>query len=284
VSGGRPTTMLVARPAESASERRVWARYRPWLNGPLGRLGRYVWNVKPEAQWYLVEALSSARGQRGLRDDYEAKQNLLSHFAGVLAAFRYVGDVTQDEEHAWYRKMLVALGYEPPEPAPAGVSQAIYVGDPEKRPTPPPPENAPVFVRSHPGPDQEFEVHGGRLRIIAVEVYDVAVVLRWTASPEPDLSLAFPDEAAALESDLAGLEDWAADDLRRKGEHKFRTMRLYRFDLADDVGTEHLQHGRSHGGGGGVMSGEAEFRPAPPPTASALVLSWLDLQVELPLT
>jgi hypothetical protein len=48
----------------------------------------------------------------GIRDDYEAKQNGLSHFAGVLAAFRYMGDITQDEEHAWYRKMLVALGYE----------------------------------------------------------------------------------------------------------------------------------------------------------------------------
>jgi len=255
-----------------------------WKSGGLIPPGRYVWDVKPEAQWYLVEALSDARGLRGVRDDYETKQNQLSHFAGVLAAFRYVGDLTQDEEHTWYRKMLVALGYEPPDPAPPGVSQAIYVGDPEKRPAPPPPEHAPVFVRSHPGPDQEFEVHGGKLRVISIEVYDTAVVVRWRASPEPDLSSAFPGETADLERDLAGLEDWAADELRRKGEQTFRSMRLYRFNLADDVGTEYFPRGGGNGGRRGVISGEVEFRPAPPPTASTLVLSWLDLQVQLPLS
>ena len=72
--------------------------------------------MKAEAQWYLVEQLSMARGLLGIRDDYEAKQNAMAHFAGVLAAFRYVEDLTQDEEHAWYRRMLVAMGYEPLEP------------------------------------------------------------------------------------------------------------------------------------------------------------------------
>jgi len=91
----------------------------------------------------LVEALSRASGHLGLRDDYEFKQRELSHFAGVLAAFRYIGDVTQEEEHDWYRKMLVALGYDTPDPAPPGVAQAIYVGDPKKRPPPSPPETQP---------------------------------------------------------------------------------------------------------------------------------------------
>jgi hypothetical protein len=207
----------------------------------------------------------------------------LSHFAGVLAAFRYVGDLTQEEEHAWYRKMLVALGYELPDPAPPGAARAIYVGDPTKRPLLQSPEHSPAFLRSHPGPDQEFEVFGGRFRIMSVEIYDISIVLRWRASPEPDISLAFPGESAELERDLAGLEDWAAVDLRNKAEHKLRMRRLYRFNLTDDVGTKYFPQGHRHGGGPGVMSGEAEFRPSPPPTASSLGLSWLNLQVAVPL-
>jgi hypothetical protein len=37
---------------------------------------------------------------------------MLSHFAGVLAGFRYQGLITQTEEEAWYRKMVSALGWE----------------------------------------------------------------------------------------------------------------------------------------------------------------------------
>ena len=239
--------------------------------------------MKPEVQWYLVETLARARGNLGIRDDYESKQRELSHFAGVMAAFRYQGDVTQEEEHDWYRKMLVALGYEAPDPPPPGVSQAIYLGDPEKRPPPTPAEITPTFIRSHPGPDQEFEVFGGRLRIIAIEVYDVAAVSRWRVSPEPDITMAFPDESIALELDLVGLEDWAADDLRMKAHQMLRMRRLYRFELTDDVGTDYVQRGLHHGGGAGVMSGEAEFRPAPPDTASILTFSWVNLKVPVAL-
>jgi len=144
--------------------------------------------------------------------------------------------------------------------------------------------HSPAFIRSHPGPNQEFEVFGGQLRIISIEVYDIAVVIRWRASPEPDIARAFPSESAELERDLAGLEDWAADDLRMKAQQRLRMMRLYRFELKDDVGTEYVQRGQQHGGGGGgVMSGEAEFRPAPPPAASTLTFSWLNLRVPVPL-
>ena len=236
--------------------------------------------MEAEAQWYLVEALSSARGHLGIRDDYEAKQNQLSHFAGVLAGFRYLGFITQEEEQAWYRKMLVALGYEPPDPAPPGVSRAIYVGDPAKRPPRPQPQSAPVFIRSRPGPNEEFEVHGGKLRVIAVEFYDSAVAIRWRVSPQPDVASAFPDEAAALEQDLIGLEEWAAEDLRQKGHQKLGMMRLYRFGLTDDLGTSYVPMGSRHGGGPSGMTGEAEFH-APSPEASLLVFSWLGLEVPI---
>jgi hypothetical protein len=242
--------------------------------------------VKAEAQWYLVEQLSMARGLLGVRDDYEAKQNALAHFAGVLAAFRYVEDLSQDEEHAWYRRMLVAMGYEPPESPPAGTAQAIYLGDPAKRPVlPSQPDIAPTFVRSQSGPDDEFEIYGGRLRVISIEIYDSVVAVRWRVSPEPDIALAFPQESVALEQDLEGLEDWAVDDLRAKGRHRLRTMRLYRrFVLTDEVGTSYTPKGSSSGGSDQEMTGEVRFQPSVPSTASRMALSWLGLAVPIPLT
>jgi hypothetical protein len=238
--------------------------------------------VKPEAQWYLVEELSRARGHLGIRDDYESKQRQLSHFAGVLAGFRYLGVVTQEEEQDWYRRMLIALGYEVPDPSPPGVSQSTYVGDPAKRPRRPEPRSAPAFIRSQPGPDQEFEIHGGKLRVIAVEFYDSGIAIRWRVSSQPDLGSVFPDEVGALERDLIDLEEWAADDLRRKGYHQLEMMRLYKFDLRDDLGTSYIQMGSSHGGGPNGTAGEAQFQ-LPPPEASALVFSWLGLDVPIPL-
>lgn len=238
--------------------------------------------MKPEAQWYLVEALANARGQLGIRDDYEAKQRQLSHFVGVLAAFRYLGAVTQEEEHDWYRRMLVALGYEPPDPVSPGVSRAIYVGDPATRPPQPEPRNAPAFIRSQPGPDEEFEVHGGKLRVVAVEFYDSAIAVRWRVSPQPDIASAFPDEAAALEQDLIGLEGWAAEDLRQNGHQRLAMMRLYKFGLRDDLGKSYVQMGARHSGGPSGMTGEVEFQ-APPLEASLLWFSWLGLEVAIPL-
>jgi hypothetical protein len=66
----------------------------------------------------------------------------------------------------------------------------------------------PRFVRSVPGPDAEYELRGGRLRIMAVEVYDTMVSIRWRSAPEPDVSAMFPDEAAQLAHDVEGTEAW----------------------------------------------------------------------------
>ena len=184
-------------------------------------LRHIVASVKREAQWYLVEALSRARGHRGIRDGYEAKQAQLKHFAGVLAGFRYLGAVTQDEEQDWYSRMLLALGYE--LLAPPGASRAVYLSDPAKRPPVPQARNVPEFIRSQPGPDQEFEIHGGKLRVIAVEFYDSVVAIRW-----PDAgngALPSPEPAAKgqifLFSDVQkvqfGSKRWSVDGLSVKG-------------------------------------------------------------------
>ena len=244
---------------------------------------QYCSSVKPEAQWYLVETLSNARGRLGLHDDYEAKRNQLSRFAGALAAFRYLGSVTQQEEEDWNRRMCVALGYEVPESPPSSASGSIYVLDHSKPHLPQPP-SAPVFIRSQSGPNQEFEIHGGKLWILAVEFYDSATMIKFRVSPEPGIASVFSEEAAALERDLVGLEDWAAEDLRKKAHDTLATMRLYSFGLRDDLGTSYAQLGlRLHNVGfPSGMTGEAEYQ-APLPEASLLVFSWLGLEVPIPM-
>ena len=238
--------------------------------------------MESEIQWFLVEELSQARAHLGLRNDFEAKQRQLTHFGGVLAAFRYSGSITQDEQNTWNRKMLAALGYELSDPAPAGVAQAIYVGDPAKRQSQPKVQSAAVFIRSQPGPDREFEVHGGKLRVISLEFYDSMVSVRWRVSPPPDITSAFPAETSAIEEDIVGLEDWAAEELRRKGHQKLSMMRLYHFGLSDDLGTNYVPLGLRHGSSSIGTAGEVEFQ-APPKEASELSFSWLDLDVRIPL-
>jgi hypothetical protein len=101
--------------------------------------------------------------------------------------------------------VLEALGYELPDRASRGVSQSIYVGDPAKRAPRPQPRSVPVFIRSQPGPNQEFEIRGGKLRVIAVEFYDSAVAISWRVLPPPDVVSVFPGEVAALERDVIGV-------------------------------------------------------------------------------
>ena len=67
-------------------------------------------------------------------------------------------------------------------------------------------------------------------------------------------------------------------DLRQKGHETLAMMRLYKFGLQDDLGTSYAELGSSYGGNESDMTGEAEFQ-APPPEASALVFSWMGLEV-----
>jgi hypothetical protein len=239
--------------------------------------------MKPEAQWYLVDALARVRALLGVQDDLQAKRAHMSHFAGVLAGFRYLGVVTQDEETVWNHKMLATLGLVGPDPPPPGFNQAVFVGDPERAPAPHDVSRHPLFVRSIPGPDQEFDVHGGRIRVITVEIFDTAVSVRWRVAPLPDISLAFPEEAAALESDMAGLEEGPKRLLRKDANRLMGSMRLYQFSLVDDIGTAYRPQGGGHGGGTRETTGEARFEPAPPSSASRLTLTWLGLQIQLPI-
>jgi hypothetical protein len=167
-----------------------------------------VFSVKASAQWYLVEMLYRARARFDVIDSHQTRRDQLSHFAGILAAFRYMGDLAQDEEHDWGNRMRTALGPEVYDVGPPGPSRAVCVGELANGPDRQQLERDPEFIRSMPGPDREFDVHGGRIRIIALDFYDSVLAVRWRVSPHPEVTSVFPDEADALELDLVGLEDW----------------------------------------------------------------------------
>ena len=83
------------------------------------------------------------------------------------------------------------------------------------------------FVRSLSVPDVEHERHGGRLRVMGVDVYKLMVNVRWGIAPRPDLTAAFPQEAAQLSHDLEGLDASVAENLRNKAEGQLRNCLLY---------------------------------------------------------
>ena len=241
--------------------------------------------MKQEVQWYLVEALIRARGLAGLDDIAQQRSGVLAQFGGTLEAFRYLDAVSQDEVTDWNNRMLVALGLVPPEPLPPGrgaVARIGWIGDGEPPVYVPPTPSQ--FVRQVLGPDQEFEVFGGRLRVLAVEVYADCLAIRWRAAPEPDIRAAFPEETAALERDIEGTDEWAADVLRTRGAHQLAMRRMWAFELADDVGTEYMRRGWNSGSGGNGTSGGSEFTPAPPASATRVTLRWLGTTIDIPLS
>jgi hypothetical protein len=235
--------------------------------------------VRQEVQWYLAEQLANARAIKCTR--MENRDRTMASFSGALAALRYVDELTSDEESDWSERMRLALditanrlvirrtGMDELRPVP----RSLVVNKPYPR-----------FVRSIPGPEAEYECFGGQVRIIAVEVYDTTVSIRWRAAPEPDLWAAFPEDASQLAHDVEGTDAWAAEHLKVKAERGMRGFRLYNFELADNVGTEYHSSGGGHQGGGNEATGEARFIPAPPTSASMLTITLLDLAVDIPLS
>jgi hypothetical protein len=249
--------------------------------------------MRPEAEWLLIENVASARVQRGSVDEAE-KQRLLTYHHGVLQGFRYLGAITSEEQSAWSIKMVDALGLNPP--GAVGVTQVVEPSLPipksgAARPPAPVPgwssptrASRPRFLRYQAGPVGESSLHGGLLRVIAIEIYDTLTVVRWAASQEPDFSLVFPDEVAALEADVADLEVWAADELRKKTKQRLRMHRLFDFGLADDVSTGYIASGHRWGSGPEGATGEASFVPTVPLSAKTLTLEWFDLAIDIPLS
>jgi hypothetical protein len=239
-----------------------------------------VVGVRQEVQWYLAEALANVRAMKDIPQIEQRSDVVMASFSSGLAALRYVNELTDDEEQDWADRMRLALGI-------TANRIAVRIADDGEPPAvmPAEPRNVPFprFVRSIPGPDAEYDLYGGLLRIVAVEIYDTMVNVRWRAAPEPDVFAAFPDEPAQLAHDVEGTDAWAAEELKKKAEKRFRTFRLYNFGLTDDVGTGYHSTGGGRGSHGNGTTGEVNFSPAPPANASVLTITLLDVEVEIPL-
>ena len=220
---------------------------------------------------------------RPIRDSF-TRRHELSHFAGVLAGFRYQGLVTQSEEESWYRKMVVALGWTPPDPPPAGMAQAIRLEGDDLPSVPELDLHEPAILRSLPGSqDVVGDYHGSSFSVTGVNICDTRTVVEWRASPEPDVASLFREDFDALEAELDGIDAWAADELRKKSREAFIRGKVYIFQLADDIGTQY--QGTRHMGhyGSDVATGAVTFKPSVPETASELLVSWHEAGVSVPL-
>jgi hypothetical protein len=243
--------------------------------------------VEQSTKWYLIEAVSSARISRLHRPDVESRRASFNWFSGALSGLLYVNAIDREEQAIWTDKMLVALGFTPPERREADGRNhfipLIYLGDGDP-PNPPASLGQPsVLLRSVPGPDTDYEFHGGLFRLVAIEIFTEKIVARWRTNMPPVISELFPEQMAALESDLEGLEEWAAAELRRKAERHLESLPLYRFSLSDDLGTDYKAEGHGRGNRFGVMEGSQTFTPRPPHTAWILTLVWHDLDIEISL-
>ncbi len=273
----------MGRSGEVESVRSHWVVERTENRSPY-----YRRTVDEPIRWYLIEAVANARADPFAKTDYDHKQRIASHFAGALAALRYQESITQDEESAWYRKMLLGLGYDLPEPPPSGVASFVYLGDPEKRPEPPDVSEPTNLVQTIRGSGRVIDFHGGKLRIERVEVFDDAVVIHWDVTPDLDIWQAFPVEAAELEVDLEEVADeWAVDELREKATRRMALL-LRNSELTDDAGTTYRMAGSSRRGSWNVVAGShadghVVFRPAPTTGARRLKWTWLSTTLEIPL-
>jgi hypothetical protein len=252
---------------------------------------RTIEAVEQSTKWYLIDAVAGARAQRHMRPDLESRRATFQSFSGTLSGLLYVEAIDREEQYLWAGKMLTALDFAVPErpsskTTPTGTSMTMpltYLGDGD------PPEPPPVvhpkshLLQSVPGPETDFPFHGSLFRVDLVEIYTSSVDVSWRLTGSPIVAEIFPKEMAELEVDLEGLDDWAADELRRKAESQLERWGLYKFTLSDDLGTVYEPYGPNRGNRFGVMEGHQAFKPTPPHTAWSLTLGWHDLQIEISL-
>ena len=221
----------------------------------------------------------------GLPDALARRESLVAAFGGSLGALRYVDELTDEEESEWFHRMIEAVGIALPTPPQPGVGQAVFVGDTTARTAQLQrlPDEPPRFSRSVSGPDREYELCGGLLRVIAVDLYDSTLSVRWRVAPEPDIAAVFPAEEGQLLRDIQGTEDWAAAELTKKAHQRLRTLRLYRFSVSDDVGTQYVHCSASAHGVPNGWTGEVSFSPTAPESASELIFGWHALSVTISL-
>jgi hypothetical protein len=161
--------------------------------------------------------------------------------------------------------------------------QLVYLGDGE----PPQPERmnlVPEYPRKVPGRREALRAFDGSLRVEDVEFDDSVTVVRWQIEPMPDVDAAFPELAAALEDDIAGMDDWAIRHFRFKNRQALQRHRIRHLVLEDTVGTEYSEHPVSAKTAGvGGIRGMTAFTPGTPSHAERLIIHWLGSSMTLDL-
>lgn len=214
------------------------------------------------------------------------RRHMLSHFAGVLAGFRYQGLITQTEEEAWYRKMVSALGWELSEVPRTGNSHAIRLDGDDLPAVPELDATDPVVLRSLPGSrDVVSDYYESNFSVTGIDICDTRVIVRWSVSPEPDIASLFPEDFNALEAELGGVDDdWAADELRKKSIEAFLRGKVYVFQLTDDIGTQYQRTRHMGHYGSEEATGAVTFKPTVPDVAAELVVTWHEAELSIPVT
>ncbi len=202
-----------------------------------------------EVQWLLAEKLLHVRISRTVpwADVISNRSRILTAFNSTLEALRYVNAISEEESVQWRDKMWRTIGLDPPGPAEPGKIRLVYLGEGE----PPQPDHEsliPRYPRRIGGPHETVDAFGGRLRIDEVEYDDSVTLIRWHMSPVPDADAAFPELAAALAADTVGMDQWAVEHFRVMNREELWRLRIPRFELEDDVGTEYSHHPISGGG------------------------------------
>ena len=231
-----------------------------------------------EVRWLLAEKLLRVRtGPVNPHEEVSSRRwRALATFDSTLEALRYVNAISDEESIQWRNKMWRALGLDPPsEGGEPGPVHLYYLGEGE----PPQQERVnlvPQYPRKAVGPSEAIEAFGGCLRVEEVEYDDSVTVIRWQIAPTPDVDAAFPEPIAALEEDIAGMDDWAVEHFRSMNREALRRHHASRLRLQDGVSTDYSEHlvNRRSGSTPGI-AGITAFTPGTPSHADHLMIHWL---------
>jgi len=239
--------------------------------------------MDPEVQSYLVEELITTRSIAVMSENDVRLQ--LATFSGALMVLRRFEMISPEEHDEWRNRMLVALDIVPSSPhiesargftsGAIGGRRSVDYGSARAK-------GVRRFVRSIAGPEAEAILKGSSFRIIAAEIYDVGVTIRWRIAPEPDVRIVLHEEFERLEQELEGLGTERSGRLRRMAENRLM-HRMYRFTLGDDVGTNYRARSQRSGGSPEETIGESDFEPAPPLSATVLRCGWIGAEVAVAL-
>ena len=249
--------------------------------------------MTPEVQRYLIDYLTFIRYARRRGDDQQTS-SLLANITGALQALkvsRAVGSVEYDE---WLERAGDAAGlFGKPTTPPSG-SGGMHAGPQAARgatatavstATPHAPRLPPRFLRLIPGPDEQ-EFHGGRLRMLALELYDSQMVVQWRAAPLPDPPAIAQRELSLLDGATEGLPAPERERLHTAQALESISYLWQSFVVSDDLGTAYRLVGSSGDAGpsGNEMSGRLVVEPTAPVPASIIDVGVLDVHFRFDLT